>query len=161
MQTLLSQKASTFHCSSSSNSTAHCLVPWQINWPLLGSLYNCETTKCLSLAILFKPAIWARGTAASRTLDIDGRKVSIPTGLFINNEFVPSLAGNTFGVENPKHFWLPHSEVSIQCECVCDKYCGWFMSGTISALTTRPRKVYSILEGLKTIAEKWIKHSSK
>ena len=40
-------------------------------------------------------------TAASQNLDINGRKVSIPTGLFINNEFVTATGGNTFGVENP------------------------------------------------------------
>jgi aldehyde dehydrogenase (NAD+) len=40
-------------------------------------------------------------TAAPQTLDINGKKISIPTGLFINNEFVPAIGGNTFGVENP------------------------------------------------------------
>ena len=40
-------------------------------------------------------------TATPQTLDINGKKISLPTGLFINNEFVPATGGNTFGVENP------------------------------------------------------------
>lgn len=36
-----------------------------------------------------------------KTLSIAGREVTVPTGLFIGNEFRPALAGNTFGVENP------------------------------------------------------------
>ena len=39
--------------------------------------------------------------APSKTLRIDGRNVSIPTGIFINNEFRQSIEGNTFGVEDP------------------------------------------------------------
>ncbi|KAJ5204610.1 aldehyde dehydrogenase [Penicillium cinerascens] len=40
-------------------------------------------------------------TAPSQTLKIGGRDVSIPTGIFINNEFRSSIEGNTFGVEDP------------------------------------------------------------
>ncbi|KAE9381113.1 hypothetical protein N431DRAFT_440003 [Stipitochalara longipes BDJ] len=40
-------------------------------------------------------------TAAPQTLDINGKKISLPTGLFINNDFVPAIGRNTFGVENP------------------------------------------------------------
>lgn len=39
--------------------------------------------------------------AQSTTLKIGGRDVSIPTGVFINNEFRQSIEGNTFGVEDP------------------------------------------------------------
>lgn len=40
-------------------------------------------------------------TVSSKNLNINGRDVSIPTGLFINNEFCKSISGNTFSVENP------------------------------------------------------------
>lgn len=39
--------------------------------------------------------------ASSKTVKIGGRDVSIPTGIFINNEFRQSIEGNTFGVEDP------------------------------------------------------------
>ncbi|KAJ5525938.1 hypothetical protein N7494_012588 [Penicillium frequentans] len=32
---------------------------------------------------------------------VQGRKVTVPTGLFIHNEFVPSVTGQTLAVENP------------------------------------------------------------
>ena len=38
---------------------------------------------------------------AAQTLKIDGRDISIPTGLFINNEFVEAQEKNTFGIEDP------------------------------------------------------------
>ncbi|KAJ9611440.1 hypothetical protein H2200_004624 [Cladophialophora chaetospira] len=38
---------------------------------------------------------------SAQTISISGKKISIPTGLFINNEFVESLSKKTFGVENP------------------------------------------------------------
>ena len=38
---------------------------------------------------------------AAKTIEINGKDISIPTGLFINNEFVESLGKNTFAVENP------------------------------------------------------------
>lgn len=44
---------------------------------------------------------FASGFAPSKTLNIAGREVSVPTGIFINNEFRSSISGNTFGVENP------------------------------------------------------------
>lgn len=37
----------------------------------------------------------------SETLDLGGRKVAVPTGLFINGEFVKSKQGLKFDVENP------------------------------------------------------------
>jgi aldehyde dehydrogenase (NAD+) len=40
-------------------------------------------------------------TSLSKTITINGRNTSIPTGLFINNAFVKSLAGKTFDVEDP------------------------------------------------------------
>lgn len=40
-------------------------------------------------------------TAQPATLKIAGRDVKVPTGIFINNEWRTSIAGNTFGVENP------------------------------------------------------------
>ena len=40
-------------------------------------------------------------TAQFQTLNIGGRKVSIPNGLFINKEWRTAIGGNTFGVENP------------------------------------------------------------
>ena len=40
-------------------------------------------------------------SALAKTLSIAGREVTVPTGLFIGNEFRPALGGNTFGVENP------------------------------------------------------------
>lgn len=43
---------------------------------------------------------WA-SSVASKNLNINGHDVSVPTGLFINNEFCKSIGGNTFGVENP------------------------------------------------------------
>ncbi|CAK7202674.1 hypothetical protein SEUCBS139899_005400 [Sporothrix eucalyptigena] len=39
--------------------------------------------------------------ALAKTLKIGGREMSVPTGLFIGNEFRPAIAGNTFSVENP------------------------------------------------------------
>ncbi|KAI9713934.1 MAG: aldehyde dehydrogenase (NAD(P)(+)) ald5 [Bogoriella megaspora] len=63
-----------------------------------------------SVPRLAQRAVWQRNlisrvrlasTAASKTLKIGGRDVSVPTGLFINNEFRKSIGGNTFGVENP------------------------------------------------------------
>lgn len=44
---------------------------------------------------------FASGSAPSKTLNFAGREVSVPTGIFINNEFRSSIGGNTFGVENP------------------------------------------------------------
>lgn len=38
---------------------------------------------------------------AAKTLKIGGRDIEIPTGLFINNEFVEAQGKTTFGVENP------------------------------------------------------------
>ncbi|KAF7558114.1 hypothetical protein G7Z17_g88 [Cylindrodendrum hubeiense] len=40
-------------------------------------------------------------TASSKVINIAGRDVSVPTGIFINNEFRKSIGGNTFAVENP------------------------------------------------------------
>jgi aldehyde dehydrogenase (NAD+) len=40
-------------------------------------------------------------SALSKTITINRRNISIPTGLFINNEFVKSLGGTTFEVEDP------------------------------------------------------------
>ena len=40
-------------------------------------------------------------SASSKTVNINGRDVSIPTGLFINNEFVKGCGGKTFEVEDP------------------------------------------------------------
>lgn len=39
--------------------------------------------------------------AQSKTVKIPNRDVSIPTGLFINNDFVKATSGATFPVENP------------------------------------------------------------
>ncbi|KAJ5914507.1 Aldehyde dehydrogenase N-terminal [Penicillium tannophilum] len=40
--------------------------------------------------------------ASSLTITgVQGRKVTVPTGLFIHNEFVPSVTGQTLAVENP------------------------------------------------------------
>jgi aldehyde dehydrogenase (NAD+) len=38
---------------------------------------------------------------AAKTISIHGTSVSIPTGLFINNEFVEAINKKTFSVENP------------------------------------------------------------
>lgn len=38
---------------------------------------------------------------SSQTLAINGKKISLPTGLFIGGEFRKAQAGKTFGVENP------------------------------------------------------------
>lgn len=38
---------------------------------------------------------------AAKTLKIGGQDISIPTGLFINNEFVEAQEKATFGIENP------------------------------------------------------------
>lgn len=40
-------------------------------------------------------------TTTAETVTIDGKKISIPTGLFINNEFVKAQANKTFSVEDP------------------------------------------------------------
>ena len=37
----------------------------------------------------------------NKSIEINGRQVSIPVGLFINGEFVSSISGKTFGVETP------------------------------------------------------------
>lgn len=39
--------------------------------------------------------------AAAKTVKIGGKDISIPTGLFINNEFVEAVGKTTFGIENP------------------------------------------------------------
>ena len=38
---------------------------------------------------------------ATQTLEVNGRSISLPTGLFIGGKFVKAKAGKTFGVENP------------------------------------------------------------
>jgi aldehyde dehydrogenase (NAD+) len=38
---------------------------------------------------------------ASQTIKINGKDISIPTGLFINNEFIKAVDGGVFPVENP------------------------------------------------------------
>lgn len=38
---------------------------------------------------------------ASTTLKINGRDVSLPTGIFINGEFRKAIGGKTFATENP------------------------------------------------------------
>ena len=38
---------------------------------------------------------------SSETLNINGKDISLPTGLFINGEFRKAIAGKTFPVENP------------------------------------------------------------
>ena len=38
---------------------------------------------------------------SSKTIEIGGKKISIPTGLFINNEFVKAQGGTEFDIENP------------------------------------------------------------
>ncbi|KAF9873938.1 Aldehyde dehydrogenase [Colletotrichum karsti] len=40
-------------------------------------------------------------TANSRSIRVGGRDISVPTGIYINNEFRKSIGGTTFGVENP------------------------------------------------------------
>lgn len=39
--------------------------------------------------------------AQPKTLKIGGKDITIPTGLFINNEFVEAIGKKTFGIENP------------------------------------------------------------
>lgn len=39
--------------------------------------------------------------AQTATFEENGHKFSVPTGLFINNEFVPSLSGKKFPTVNP------------------------------------------------------------
>lgn len=51
-------------------------------------------------SLSFRQVRWA-STVPSQNLNINGRDVSISTGLFINNEFCKSIGGNTFSVENP------------------------------------------------------------
>lgn len=36
-----------------------------------------------------------------KTISINGKQISIPTGLFINNEFVEAISKKTLSVENP------------------------------------------------------------
>jgi aldehyde dehydrogenase (NAD+) len=38
---------------------------------------------------------------AAQTVQAGGKSISIPTGLFINNEFVKAKGGKTFDIENP------------------------------------------------------------
>jgi aldehyde dehydrogenase (NAD+) len=38
---------------------------------------------------------------SSKTIKIDGKDISIPTGLFINNEFIAAKSGKEFTIENP------------------------------------------------------------
>ena len=40
-------------------------------------------------------------TMASATLNVNGKDISLPTGLFINGEFKKAIAGKTFPSENP------------------------------------------------------------
>ncbi|KAJ6088628.1 Aldehyde dehydrogenase N-terminal [Penicillium sp. IBT 16267x] len=40
-------------------------------------------------------------TSSLTITGVHGRKVTVPTGLFIHNEFVPSVTGQTLAVENP------------------------------------------------------------
>lgn len=50
---------------------------------------------------VFPRSVRFASSAQSQNININGRNVSVPTGLFINNEFVKSASGSTFGVENP------------------------------------------------------------
>ena len=43
----------------------------------------------------------AASTASSRKLSLNGREVSIPTGLFIDGQFVPAKGSNMFESEDP------------------------------------------------------------
>jgi aldehyde dehydrogenase (NAD+) len=38
---------------------------------------------------------------STKTISINGKELSIPTGLFINNEFVEAISKTTLAVENP------------------------------------------------------------
>ncbi|KAF4997544.1 hypothetical protein FDECE_12074 [Fusarium decemcellulare] len=40
-------------------------------------------------------------TAPSKIISVSGRDISVPTGIYINNEFRKAISGTTFPVENP------------------------------------------------------------
>lgn len=63
----------------------------------------CSSAPIRTTALLLRQHQHIRWTssAPSKTLHINGRDVSVPTGLFINNEFRKSIGGNTFAIENP------------------------------------------------------------
>lgn len=48
-----------------------------------------------------RPSIRFASTVPSQTLKINKRDGSVPTGIFINNEFQKALSNSTFSVENP------------------------------------------------------------
>lgn len=52
-------------------------------------------------SVLLSRYVRFTSSAASKVLKINGRDVSVPTGIFINNQFHKALSGSTFGVENP------------------------------------------------------------
>ncbi|RDW62458.1 hypothetical protein BP6252_11891 [Coleophoma cylindrospora] len=71
---------------------------------MLRTILSKPARRSLPTSVRFpQPLFRARcvSTVANHVIDINGREVSIPTGLFINNEFVPAIGGNTFAVEDP------------------------------------------------------------
>jgi hypothetical protein len=91
------------------------ILPWRStnSSSAADHLINMSATRTLTRfaaqrALWQKPPSWKLQTrlasssiAPSQKLNIGGRDVSIPTGIFINNEFRQSIGGNTFGVEDP------------------------------------------------------------
>lgn len=70
---------------------------------MLRTILARSTPRALPASIRYTKPFQIRlaSTATSKEVDVNGRRISIPTGLFINNKFVPAIGGNTFGVENP------------------------------------------------------------
>ncbi|KAJ4030216.1 hypothetical protein NW761_011887 [Fusarium oxysporum] len=54
-----------------------------------------------SITALSKHARRAHTAANAKVIDIHGRKISVPTGIFIDNEFRTAIGGKTFAVESP------------------------------------------------------------
>lgn len=67
----------------------------------LSSLRACPAWMPRATQFLRPIRFYSSSTAPSSTLKINNRDISVPTGIFINNEFRPSLSGSKFSVENP------------------------------------------------------------
>lgn len=67
----------------------------------LGSLRACPKWMPRATQYLRPVCCYSSSTAPSSTLKINNRDISVPTGIFINNEFRSSLSGSKFSVENP------------------------------------------------------------
>lgn len=68
---------------------------------LLAQKTTCTSTTRLRRLPLYTPQGQRFASASASQLNINGKDISVPTGLFIDGKFVTSKAGNVFASENP------------------------------------------------------------